>query len=47
MLRMFKENTMVVVDIGYRSVILNREDAMKFVEILEKAEMALGLHRLQ
>ena len=29
---------MVVVDIGYRSVILNREDAMKFVEILEKAE---------
>ena len=29
---------MVVIDIGYGSIILPREEAMKMIEILEKAE---------
>ena len=30
---------MIVVDLGYRSIVLHREDAIKFVEILENAEI--------
>ena len=29
---------MVVIDIGWQKIVMNREDAMRFVEILEKAE---------
>lgn len=30
---------MIVIDLGYKSIVLNREDAVKLVEILEKAEV--------
>lgn len=29
---------MVVVDLGWQKIVMNREDAMKFVEIIERAE---------
>jgi hypothetical protein len=33
-----KENDMIIVDLGYKSVVLPREEAFKLAEILEKAE---------
>lgn len=29
---------MIVIDLGYKSVVLKRDDAVKFVEILERSE---------
>lgn len=29
---------MVVIDLGWQKVVMNREDAMKFVEIIERSE---------
>jgi hypothetical protein len=35
----FKESEMVVVDLGYKKVVLDRERAMALIEILETADI--------